>query len=95
MNVLGNRNKYGTRGGSLTIWEALSYVSVGTLVRIRVDTDGNIYKGKHVWQHHIQTPHGVLEFLTLLNQNYGHMLKVYEIDTFSGEGISGIELRCV
>lgn len=95
MNVLDNSNKYSTMVGSLTIWEAISSISTGTFVRVKVDDAGNIYKGKHVWQHLIQTPHGVLKFLTILNQNYGHTLKVYEIGTFSGEGISGIELRCV
>ena len=74
---------------TVTIVQFLSMCSIGTLVHVYPKNSD------HVYIHEVSTAKGVLKFCQSLFGSEKHLLRVYEIATFDGEGMRGVIAYCV
>lgn len=87
MRVLGN--DIHKSDNTITIVRFLIMLSTGTTVHVKVDDSDTIYI------HTVETASGVLHFCQHLYGEVKHLLRVYEITTFTSENGVGLEVYCV
>lgn len=86
MRIVGDEIRYDQ---TISIIQFLTMISKGTTVHIRVVDSETVYI------HTVKTASGVLHFCQHLYGEVRHLLRVYEITTFTSENGNGLEVYCV